>query len=54
MLYRLGDQIAIDDGHTKEFPDVTDNMWSWYEIAEATYNHDHEQGNKFAHEFWEN
>ena len=54
MLYRLGDQIAIDDGHTKEFPDVTDNMWSWYEIAEATYNHDHEQENKFAHEFWEN
>jgi len=54
MLYRLGDQIAIDGGHTKEFPDVTDNMWSWYEIAEATYNHDHEQENKFAHEFWEN
>ncbi|MDO4813036.1 MAG: S-layer homology domain-containing protein [Eubacteriales bacterium] len=53
MLYRLGDQIAIDDGHTKEFQDVTDNMWSWYEIAEATYNHDHEQEDKFAHEFWE-
>lgn len=53
MLYRLGDQIAIDDGHTKEFPDVTDNMWSWYEIAEATYNHDHEQEDEFAHEFWE-
>lgn len=54
MLYRLGDQIAIDGGHTREFPDVTDTMWSWYEIAEATFGHDHEQEDKFAHEFWEN
>lgn len=52
MLYRLGDQIAIDDGHTKEFPDVNDSMWSWYDIAEATYDHNHEEEPNFAHETW--
>lgn len=53
MLYRLGDQIAIDDGHIREFPDVNDKMWSWYEINEATYTHDHSEEETFTHEFWE-
>jgi len=52
MLYRLGDQIAIDDGETREFPDVHYSMWSWYEIAEATYDHNHTYEEKFIHEFW--
>ena len=53
MLYRLGDQIEIDAGHHMDFPDVNDNMWGWYEIAEATYGHGYEHESRFVHEFWE-
>lgn len=52
MFARLGDQIAIDEGSRKEFTDVSDAHWGWYEISEATYGHGHSDEEKFVHEFW--
>ena len=40
MLGRLGDQEEIDSGAGRAFPDVTKSHWAWYEIAEATTDHD--------------
>ncbi len=53
MLYRIGDQIKIDGGANRDFPDVNDRMWSWYDVQEAVYGHDHTEEEEFVHEFWE-
>ena len=44
MLGRLCDQEAIDNGGATWFPDVTDAHWAWYDIGEATTDHDYTMG----------
>lgn len=53
MLARLGDQIAIDGGEGKDYTDVNDNYWAWYDIQEASTEHEHEREKSFYHEFWD-
>lgn len=36
MLCRYSDPVAVDNEFEPSFDDVSDNLWSWYEIAEAT------------------
>lgn len=44
MLGRLADKAAIDAGQARPFPDVDDSHWAWYEIGEATTEHDYTMG----------
>lgn len=53
MLGRLGDDAAVDGGEARRFPDVTKSHWAWYEIAEATTEHDYTFDADHAHETWE-
>ena len=46
MLGRLADKAAIDAGQARPFPDVTDSHWAWYEIGEATTEHDYTMGSE--------
>jgi len=52
LLYRFGDLVEIDSGAGRRFPDTNDAMWSWYDIVEATSNHDFENAVDFAYEEW--
>ena len=52
MLGRLGDWDAIDNGEGRWFPDVTKSHWAWYEIAEATTDHDYKFNQKRTEETW--
>ena len=52
MLGRLGDQEQIDDGAGRVFPDVTKSYWAWYEIAEATTDHDCKFNSDRTEETW--
>ena len=51
MLGRLADKAAIDAGQARPFPDVTDSHWAWYEIGEATTEHDYTMGSEM--ETWQ-
>lgn len=53
MLARLGDQIYIDQGGGRDYTDVNDDYWAWYDIQEASTDHDHEKEENFYHEFWD-
>jgi len=53
MLGRLGDDAAIEAGEGRQFPDVTKSHWAWYEIAEATTEHDYKFDADRTHETWE-
>ena len=56
MLFRLGDREAIDGGENRRFTDIDDEFWGWYEVAEATYGHIHEDDEEFHryyHEEWD-
>ena len=52
MLGRLGDREQIDDGAGRVFPDVTKSHWAWYEIAEATTDHDCKFNKARTEETW--
>ena len=52
MLGRLGDWDAIDNGECRWFPDVTKSHWAWYEIGEATTDHDYKFNSKRTEETW--
>ena len=52
MLGRLGDDVAIDAGEGRQFPDVTKSHWAWYEIAEAATEHDYEFNADYTKETW--
>lgn len=52
MLGRAGDWIAIDGGAGRRFPDVTGSHWAWYEIAEATTDHENYVNGDGTREIW--
>lgn len=52
MLGRIGDKDKIDAGEGRQFPDVDDSHWGWYEIGEATYGHDHDFNDTYTQEYW--
>ena len=46
MLGRLADKAAIDAGQARPLPDVDDSHWAWYEVGEATTEHDYTMGSE--------
>ena len=52
MLGRLCDNDAIDRGEGRVFPDVTNAHWAWYQIAEATTEHDFTINKDYTAETW--
>jgi len=52
MLYRLGDAERIDAGEGRQFPDVTKAHWGYYQVAEATTEHDYEFNADRTQENW--
>ena len=52
MLGRLCDREAIDRGEGRSFPDVTYSHWAWYQIAEATTEHDFTISEDYTSETW--
>lgn len=52
MLGRLVDQAAIDAGAGTRFPDVAGAHWAWYEIVEATSDHDYTMNSDRTQETW--
>ena len=54
MLGRIGDREMIDAGKGRQFPDVDKSYWGWYEIGEATMNHDHSFNDELTVETWHN
>lgn len=54
MLGRLCDEDAIDNGAGRQFPDVPQSHWAWYEIAEATTAHKYQMNSDRTQETWLN
>lgn len=52
MLGRLCDNDAIDRGEGRVFPDVTNAHWAWYQIAEATTEHEFTINKDYTAETW--
>lgn len=52
MLGRLCDKDAIDRGEGRVFPDVTSSHWAWYQIGEATTEHDFTISEDYLSEIW--
>lgn len=53
MFARIADQIAVDDGERRDYTDVNDAYWAWYDIQEASTGHDFEDETGFRHEYWD-
>ena len=54
MFARVADQIAVDQGEAKDYTDMDDSYWAWYDIQEASCGHNYENEAGFRHEFWKN
>ena len=52
MLGRLPDKVAIDAGLGRQFPDVTPAHWAWYQIGEATCDHNYTMNADRTQETW--
>ncbi len=52
MLGRLCNRDAIDRGGGRVFPDVTSSHWAWYQIGEATTEHDFTISEDYLSEIW--
>lgn len=52
MLGRLADESAIDAGEGTSFPDVAKSHWAFYQIAEATTDHDYVLNASRTEETW--
>ncbi len=52
MLGRLADNGAIDAGRGKSFPDVTKSHWAFYQIGEATTDHEYTLDASRTEETW--
>ena len=52
MLGRMADQSAVDAGAATQFPDVTKAHWAWYNIGEATTDHDYTVNTERTEEIW--
>lgn len=52
MLGRMADQSAVDAGAATQFPDVTNAHWAWYNIGEATTDHDYTVNTERTEEIW--
>ena len=52
MLGRIADRSAVDSGAGRNFPDVTKSHWAFYEIAEATTEHEYTRESNTVEENW--
>jgi len=52
MLGRIPDEAAIDAGSAREWSDVFESHWAFYEIAEATTEHDYKFNEARTEETW--
>nr|WP_297171457.1 S-layer homology domain-containing protein [uncultured Agathobaculum sp.] len=53
MLGRIADRSAVDGGAGTRFPDVSSSHWAFYEIVEATTNHEYTRESNTAEETWQ-
>ncbi len=52
MLARIPDLNAIDQGAGTRFADVGSGYWGFYEVTEATTNHEYTRSSNTAREVW--
>ena len=52
MLARIPDLNAIDQGAGTRFADVGSGYWGFYEVTEATTNHEYIRSSNIAREVW--
>lgn len=52
MLARIPDRNAIDRGAGTRFADVGSGCWGFYEVIEATTNHEYTRSSNTAREVW--
>lgn len=52
MLNRLADTSAIDAGAGVRFADVAGSHWAWYDIVEATSDHNYTMNEEYTQETW--
>lgn len=52
MMARIPDRSAIDGGMGTRFPDVSELHWAFYEIVEASTQHDYARPSNTAEETW--
>lgn len=52
MMARIPDRSAIDGGMGTRFPDVSELHWAFYEIVEASTQHDYTRPSNTAEETW--
>lgn len=53
LIYATYEGGDVDGGEGKDYTDVNDNYWAWYDIQEASTEHEHEREKSFYHEFWD-
>lgn len=53
MFARIADQIVVDNGERRDYSDVNDYYWAWYDIQEASTGHDFKDETGFRHEYWD-
>ena len=52
MLARIADRSAVDGGAGTRFPDVPTGHWAFYDVVEASTEHDYTRGSNTAEESW--
>ena len=52
MLARIADRSAVDDGAGTRFPDVPASHWAFYDVVEASTEHDYTRDSNTAEESW--
>ena len=52
MMARIADRSAVDDGAGTRFPDVPASHWAFYDVVEASTEHDYNRDSNTAEESW--
>ncbi|WOC75621.1 S-layer homology domain-containing protein [Intestinibacillus sp. NTUH-41-i26] len=52
MLARIADRSAVDNGAGTRFPDVPASHWAFYDVVEASTEHDYTRDSNTAEESW--